>query len=59
MINNDQIIPALAFMTLGIVLVIAIAQIISTMRKRREREQTPLTQSSEAKRDRRGSVIHE
>ncbi len=56
-INNEQIIPALAFMTLGIVIAFAIIQFVSHMRKRRQREQTPLTRASEAKRERQGSVI--
>ncbi len=59
LINNDQIIPTLAFMTLGIVIVIAIVQFFSIMRKRKQREQTALTRSSEEKRARHGSVIHE
>jgi len=59
LIHDDQIIPVLAFMTLGITIVIAIVQFFSVMRKRRQREQTPLTRSSEAKRTREGSVIQE
>ncbi len=58
-INNDQIIPTLAFMTLGIVIVVAVVQYFTHMRKRNQREQTPLTRSSEEKRSREGSVIHE
>jgi hypothetical protein len=57
LINNDQIIPALAFMTLGIVLAFAIIQFYSIMKRRRERQRTPLTQASEHKRARQGSVI--
>ena len=59
LINNEQIIPALAFMTLGIVIAVAIVQLFSIMKKRRERQHTPLTRSSESKRKREGSVIHE
>ncbi len=59
LINNDQIIPALAFMTLGIVIAVAIIQFFSIMRKRRQRQQTPLTRASEEKRARQGSVIRE
>jgi hypothetical protein len=57
LIVNDQIIPALAFMTLGIVLAFAIIQFFSIMRRRRERQNTPLTHASEVKRARQGSVI--
>jgi hypothetical protein len=56
-LNNDQIIPALAFMTFGIVIVYAIGHFFSAMRKRNERQQTPLTRSSEQKREREGSII--
>ncbi len=56
-IHNEQIIPALAFMTLGIVIVFAVMHFFSHMRKRRERERTPLTRSSENKRANEGSVI--
>jgi hypothetical protein len=59
LINNEQIIPALAFMTLGIVIAFAIFQFFSIMRKRRQRQQTPLTRASEEKRARQGSVIGE
>jgi hypothetical protein len=59
LINNEQIIPALAFMTLGIVLAFAIMQFVSIMRRRRERQNTPLTRASETKRARQGSVIQE
>ncbi len=57
LITTDQVIPALAFMTLGIVIAFAIFQFFSIMRRRRERQQTPLTQASELKRARQGSVI--
>jgi hypothetical protein len=55
--TTDQLIPALAFMTLGIVIAFAIFQFFSVMRRRRERQQTPLTRASETKRAREGSVI--
>jgi hypothetical protein len=55
--TTDQLIPALAFMTLGIVIAFAIFQFFSVMRRRRERQQTPLTRASETKRTREGSVI--
>ncbi len=57
MLNTDQVIPALAFMTLGIVIVFAIMQFFSIMKRRRQRQQTPLTQASELKRSRQGSII--
>ncbi len=57
--TTDQVIPALAFMTLGIVIAFAIFQFFSVMRRRRERQNTPLTRASETKRVRQGSVIQE
>jgi hypothetical protein len=45
--EGDQIIPVLAFVTLGIVLVYAIAQFMWTQRKKRQRQDTPLVQHSE------------
>ena len=55
--TTDQVIPALAFMTLGIVIAFAIFSFFNVMRRRRERQQTPLTQASELKRARQGSII--
>ncbi len=55
--NNDQIIPVLAFVTLGIVIVIGIMQYISIQRRRNLREETPITQASERKRSDRGSMF--
>ena len=57
MISDNAIIPVLAFVTLGIVIVIAIAQYISIQRSRNLREQTPITQASEKKRSDRGSML--
>jgi len=57
LINNEQIIPALAFLTFGIVIVYAIVQLFSAMRTRGERQQTPLTRASEQTRAREGSII--
>ena len=57
MLNNEQIIPALAFRTFGIVIVYAIMHFFSAMRKRNQRQKTHLTRSSEQKRDREGSII--
>ena len=55
--TTDQLIPALAFMTLGIVIVFGIMQGFSIAKKRRERQDTPLTHASEVKRARQGSII--
>ena len=57
MISDNAIIPVLAFVTLGIVIVIAVVQYISIQRKRNQREQTPMTQASENKRSDRGSMF--
>ncbi|MBT3071779.1 hypothetical protein KKP04_12980 [Rhodomicrobium sp. Az07] len=52
MISNEYIIPTLAFMTLGIVLVFAGVHFARFMQKRRERQNTPLVRRSENTRDR-------
>ena len=57
MLNTDQIIPALAFMTFGIVIVYAIVHFFRTSKRHGEDRQSALTQSSERKRDREGSII--
>ena len=57
MLSTDQVIPALAFMTLGLVLVYAIMNYFRTMKRKSERQQTPLTRASEEKRDHQGSII--
>ena len=55
--NYGQFIPALAFMTLGFVIAYAAMSYVNVSRKRRERQDTPLTRSSEAKRTNQGSII--
>ena len=56
--NSDQLIPTLLFTTLGLVLAVGIFQYVWTMRKKRERENTPLTQTSEDQRRSGDSVVN-
>ncbi|KAI94601.1 hypothetical protein T281_10170 [Rhodomicrobium udaipurense JA643] len=56
MINNENIIPTLAFVTLGIVLVFALVHLSRFMQRRRERQNTSLVQRSETTRDREQSA---
>jgi hypothetical protein len=59
LLSTDQVIPALAFMTFGIVIVYAIVSFFRTMKGRSEHQQTPLTRASEEKRARHGSIIQQ
>jgi hypothetical protein len=56
LLSTEQVIPALAFLTFGIVIVYAIVHFFSTTRKR-EGQQSPLTRASEQRRAREGSII--
>ena len=56
LLNTEQVIPALAFLTLGIAIVYAIVHFFSTTQKR-EGDQSPLTRASELRRAREGSII--
>ncbi|MFT4080113.1 hypothetical protein [Rhodomicrobium sp.] len=57
MINNENIIPTLAFVTLGIVLVFAAVHFARFMQRRRERQNTELVQRSEKTRERQRSAF--
>lgn len=57
MLSTEQLIPALAFMTLGIAIAYAIVTFFRTAKRQGERQQTPLTQASERTRQREGSII--
>jgi hypothetical protein len=51
LINNENIIPTLAFVTLGIVLVFVAVHFARFRQRRRERQNTPLVRRSENSRE--------
>ncbi len=57
MLNSDQLIPALAFMTFGIAIIYAIVHFFWTSKRAGEDRQSALTRASEQTRDREGSII--
>ena len=57
MLNTEQVIPALAFMTFGIAIIYAIVHFFRTTKRQGEHQQTPLTRASERTRAREGSII--
>ena len=57
MLSTEQLIPTLAFMTFGIVIVYAIVHFFRTSKRQGEDRQSPLTRASEQKRARQGSII--
>lgn len=56
-LSTEQFIPTLALMTLGIVAVYAIVNFFRTKQRQGDRQQTPLTRTSENKRARDGSIV--
>ncbi len=57
LLSSEQLIPALAFMTLGIAILYAIVNFFRTAKRQGERQQTHLTRTSEQTRAREGSII--
>ena len=57
LLSTEQLIPALAFTTLGVAIIYAIVHFFWTSKRRGDRQQTPLTQASERKRANEGSII--
>ncbi len=56
LLSTEQLIPALAFTTLGIAILYAIVNFFRTAKRQGERQQTPLTRASERTRAREGSI---
>ncbi len=57
LLNTEQLVPALAFMTFAIVIVYALVHFFRTSKTEGEHRHSPLTRASEQKRAREGSII--